>query len=152
MFGFFKRIPDTQLEYNALQKYLREEWRMKQPYISALLDAYRVELCEKYRAAVVRQQSMESSGNATDRLQAAAYEDTFIDAALVAQAHQAYLCDLRHGKYVDSDVELAIWAILVNRSDILANFDRGLANFTYEKFEERFPLLFERVFDRSIEQ
>jgi len=148
----FKRVPDTQLEYNALQKYLREEWRMKPLYITALLDAYRLDICEKHRAAVIRQQQSESSASAVDRLQANAYDSTYVDTALVAQAHQGFLRDLRRGVHVDTDVELAIWAILISRSDILEHFDRGLVNFTYDKYEERFPLLFERVFDRSAEQ
>ena len=148
MFGLFKRTPDTQLEYNALQKYLREEWQMKPQFVSALLDTYRTEVCEKYRAAVIQHQTMEASQSAADRLQGAAFDNTFVDTALVAQARQAFLTDLRHGTHVGTDIELAIWAVLVNRSDILEHFDRGLANFTYEKYQERFPALFERVFSR----
>ena len=65
---------------------------------------------------------------------------------VVGQAYFAYMNDLRGGKFVGSIVEKAIWAILANRSDLLANLDKFFAEFISEEHEKKFPRLFEEVF------
>ena len=66
--------------------------------------------------------------------------------ALVAQAYLAYMTDLRRGRHVGDDLELAIWAILYYRSDLFETYDPGFAKYITEETEKKFPELFATVF------
>ena len=68
------------------------------------------------------------------------------DLALVGQAYSAYMADLRRGKHIGTDIEKAIWAILANRSDLVADGDRLFSEYIDDAHEERFPGLFDEVF------
>jgi hypothetical protein len=148
MFSFSKK-KDTRVEYNELYVYLCDEWRMKPEFARAFLDAYIDPLAEKFRAAKLEVQRLAMSESASDRVASVAFEDDFVATALVAQAQQAYLRDLRSGKHVGTQVEQVIWTVLVNRSDILENYDKPLAKFTYQNYEKKFPNLFDTVFERD---
>jgi len=53
---------------------------------------------------------------------------------------------LRRGKHVNTDVELAIWGILANRSNLLESIDRPLAAYIESEQQKLFPDLFDQVF------
>jgi hypothetical protein len=59
--------------------------------------------------------------------------------------------DLRRGKHVGTNIELTIWAILSNRSDLIEDFDKSFSKYIYENHEERFPSLFDDVFEMNAE-
>lgn len=69
-----------------------------------------------------------------------------LDFALVGQAYTGYTRDLRHGKYVNTDVELVIWAILSVQSELLETYNRPLAEYINKEQEKLFPNLVEQVF------
>ena len=66
--------------------------------------------------------------------------------ALVGQAYTAYLQDLRRGRHAGTDVERAIWALLVNHSELLAQSDKGVATYIGQHQEKQFPRLLEEVY------
>jgi hypothetical protein len=141
MFGFGKK-PD---HFVDLLEHLVENWGMRSRFASSFLSEYRTSISKLHEEGTKRLDQLRQHGSAEQRLIAIASEPK--DYALVGQAYQAYLGDLRHGKHVDSDIELAIWGILVNRIDLLETIDRGLAGFIESTHSERFPDLFEKVFD-----
>lgn len=141
MFGFGK-APD---HFAELLAYLVEDWDMRARYASAFLTAYRAPISKLHEQGLKNLDHVATHGNAEQRLIAMGSEPR--DYALVAQAYQSYLGDLRRGRHVGTDVELVIWAILVNRVDLFETIDRGLAGFIESKHEERFPNLFETVFN-----
>jgi hypothetical protein len=141
MFGFGK-APD---HFAELLEYLLENWDMRARYASAFLTAYRAPISKLHEQGLKNLDRVATHGTAEQRLIAMGSEPR--DYALVGQAYQGYLTDLRRGRYVGTDVELAIWAILVNRIDLLKAIDKGLVGFVESKHEERFPQLFETVFN-----
>ncbi len=54
--------------------------------------------------------------------------------------------DLRRGRHIGTDVELAIWATLSNRSDIVRTLDKAFSNWNDNKQEQTFPKMFEDAF------
>ena len=52
------------------------------------------------------------------------------------------MADLRREKYVGSPVEIPVWAILDNCSDLLHDLDDGLAEYIENQREEKFPKLY----------
>lgn len=140
MFGF-GRSPD---HYSVLLEHLVESWGMRVRFAEAFLSKYRESISKIHEQGLANLKRLSASGTAGEKLLAMSVEP--MDYALVGQAYQAYLTDLRHGKHVGSDIELAIWGILANRSDLLDSIDRGLAGFVNAKVDERFPNLFGDVF------
>jgi hypothetical protein len=148
MFGLFRSKERTQQAYVELLGYMTQEWRMKERYARTFLDAYRNNVAKIHKEATGRFKAMADSGP-EGHLLSIAHGGTEHAMALVAQAYQGYMGDLRRGKHVDTDVELVIWAILSNRSDLVESFDKAFGNYIYEKHEDKFPRLFDEVFEKD---
>ena len=138
MFGFGKK-PD---HYPEFLEYLTERWRMKPRYAAAFLNAYRTDISVMHEEGLKRLDASVDLSRPENRLLAHQMPDPR-DFALVGQAYKAYLNDLRRGRYVDTDVEVAIWAVLCNRSDLLESVDKPLAKYVTENQQAKFPTLFE---------
>ena len=148
MFGFFGPKPDEQKAFEKLLAHLTDEWNMKGRYAGAFLEAYRRNISKIFAEVMKRYDALATSNDAELSLMTAAMggrEDAF-DHILVAQAHEGYKSDLRSGTHVGTDVEVAIWAILSNRSAILEKIDKSLARFIDKEEDKRFPGLYEEVF------
>lgn len=131
----------------ALDEFLRDEWTMRDRFRKAFISAYMVPLAKAgVRVQKALQRMRATPGGA---LEAIAGEAEAYAGVLVAAAYQGYMGDLRRGRHVGTDVELAIWAILSNRSDILEEHDPAFARYIDAKADEKFPQLFEFVFEVS---
>ena len=137
MFGFGSK-PD---HFNDLMEYLVEHWHMRSRFAAAFLSAYRKDVSSTLEEGIKRTRAMNIPSVAM-----LAMGDDPRAMALVAQAYKGYLSDLRRGKHVRTDVEMAIWGILANRSDLVASVDRGFASFIDDNWEKQYPALFETVF------
>src|SRR5437660_11371315 len=124
MFGLFGSKESTQTAYDELLNFLTDNWHMKEPYTRAFLDEYRSNIAKLHKQLTGRFDLAQRSDNAELRLGtiAAGGRDYVLDLMLVTQAYQAYMGDLRRGKHVGTSIELAIWAILSNRSDLIEDF------------------------------
>ncbi len=137
-------------EYQELCEYLTHEWRMKPLYAKAFLDAYKKNIGKilaggKQRTAIIER----STDPETRLLGYALFRGEEHSLALIGQAYQAYMKDLRRGKHIGTPVEFAIWAILANRSDLLEGLDRGFAAYIEETHKNKFPNLFDEVFEKN---
>jgi len=141
MFGFGKK-PD---HYAEFLEYCTERWQMKPRFAAAFLNAYRSDISVLHEQGLKRLEASVDLSSPEGRLFALQMPDPR-DYALVGQAYKAYLSDLRRGKHVDTDVEIAIWAILCNRSDLLESIDRPLSMYVTENQQMKFPTLFEDAF------
>lgn len=144
MFGFGKSYDD---EYLELYEYLTQNWEMKPSYAKAFLNAYKKSIGKIFSNGKERMEMLEKSSDPEMRLVRYANLGQEYDFALVGQAYQAYMGDLRRGKHVGTSVEKTIWAILSNRSDLLEETDRALAKFICAKQDEKHPGLFAEVFE-----
>jgi len=144
MFGPLKSYDG---EYSELYEYLTEDWRMKPQFAKAFLDTYKRSIGKILANGKKRMSKLENSANPETALAAFASLGQENALALVGQAYQAYMTDLRTGVHVGTPVETAIWAILVNRSDLLEAIDRSFAQYIRSKHEEEFPRLFQQVFN-----
>ena len=141
MFGFGKK-PD---HFTSLLEYLVDDWQMKTRYASAFLSAYRSDISALHDSGLKRLEASFDLSKPENRL--LAYQMPDLRAfAIVGQAYKAYLNDLRRGKYVGTEVEISIWAILSNRSDLVADVDKAFAKYIEDNYEKKFPSLFEEVF------
>lgn len=153
MFGLFGSKEVTQKAYHELLKFLTEEWRMKDRYARAFLDEYRSDIAKLHKQITSRVDELLQRGDDAARrvmsleIIAAGGMDHLLSVILVTQAYRAYMSDLRRGKHVGTNIELAIWAILSNRSDLVQDFDKFFGRYVQEKHEEMFPNLFDDVFD-----
>ena len=141
MFGFGRK-PD---HFNEFMEYLIEDWHMNARYASAFLSAYRTDISVYYDQGIEHLNKSIDFSAPENRLLPYTMPDPR-DLALVGQAHKAYLKDLRRGKHVGTDVEVAIWAILCNRSDLLESVDKLIATYVTENQARLFPNLFDEVF------
>lgn len=151
MFGFFGSKEGEQKAYDELLAFLSEDWEMKERYARAFLDAYRRSIAKIHKNITKRQEEMQNRGNAELRLALVAMggrRDAILH-MLIAQAYNGYKNDLRSGKHVGTDVELAIWGILARRSDLLDNFDKGFAMYIRDNYEKKFPQLFDELFSTN---
>ena len=135
-------------EYRELHSHLTEEWEMKPQYAQAFLDAYKKSIGKMLAKGKKRSSRVLESADPAARLFHVAYVEDH-NFALVAQAYRAYMSDLRRGRHVGTSVEKTIWAILVNRSDLLEALDRPFSMYISESHEEMFPALFGEVFSES---
>lgn len=141
MFGFTKR-PD---HFTLFLEHLTEQWQMKPRYAAAFLNAYRTDISVMHEQGLQRLDASIDLSRPENRLLAYSMPDPR-DFALVGQAYKGYLADLRRGRHVGTDVEVAIWAILSNRSDLLESVDKPLAKYVAENQAVMFPTLFEDAF------
>lgn len=144
MFGFGKSYDN---EYLDLYAYLTHDWSMKSEYAKAFLTTYKKSIGKIYTEGKERMQLLKNSSDPGVRLMQMVNRDDEYLFALVGQAYKAYMSDLRKGKHVGTPVELAIWSILSKRPDLLMDIDREFGDWIYENHEERFPNLFDEVFD-----
>ncbi len=140
MLGFGKS-PDY---FTDLLEYAVDNFGMRTRYASAFLYAYRAPISKLHDKGLKNLEHIKTHGNSEQRMIAIMSEPEAF--ALVGQAYQAYLGDLRRGKHVNSEVELAVWGVLLKRVDLLETIDRGLANFIRTEQPERFPNLVDEVF------
>ena len=139
--SWFSKKPD---HFTEFLEYLIEQWQMKTRFASAFLSAYRKEISAIHEGTLkLIEDSVELSVH-EKRLEASAPE--MRDMALVVQAWKGYLLDLRRGKHVGTDVEVAIWAILCNKPDLFESVDKPLAGYVTKNQKTEFPNLFEDVF------
>ena len=144
MRGFGKSYDD---EYLELYEYLTQTWCMKPTYAKPFLTSYKKSIGKLFsRARDQMSEHNQSSDPETRLLSFAATGDEY-DLSLVAQAYRGYMDDLRRGQHVGTRVEKAIWAVLVNRSDLLEGFDRAFAMYIDEKHDEKMPGVIREVFD-----
>ena len=138
-------------ECNELRDCLTNDWQMKVRFADAFLATYRKSIGKLYVKGRKRLAKLENHPDPAVRVAfyAQGGEDSARDYALVGQAYNAYMRDLRKGRHVGTDVEKAIWAILANRSDLLEELDRGLARFIDKHEETKFPDLFDEVFEAA---
>jgi len=145
MFGFFKSYND---EYLELYEYMTQNWEMKPKYAKLFLNTYKKSIGKIFSTGKKRMEALENSADPETRLLAIASGGHDHENALVSQAYKAYMTDLRRGTHVGTPVELAIWAILSNRSDLVGIIDRAFEIWIYENHEKKFPDLFEEVFQK----
>jgi len=144
MFGLlFKSYDD---EFIELYEYLTQEWNMKPEYAKPFLSAYKKNLGKILSEGKQRFLMLKNSSDPGTRLLLIGSGTDEYSLALVSQAYQAYMSDLRRGKHIGTQVEMAIWAILSNQLELAKSIDRALGNFIAAKQEEKFPGLLEEVF------
>ena len=123
MFGFGKK-PDHFVE---LMEHLVDRSGMRTRFASAFLSAYRDDVSKRFEDGAKRTQQTLAS---LTRAQQLMFNPSDIyDFAIVGQAYMAYMQDLRRGRHIGTDIERAIWALLVNHSDLLEQSDKALASY-----------------------
>lgn len=139
MFGFSYR-PD---HFTELSIHLVEKWHMRARYAKAFVSAYRRNISALHECGAG---SFQSSEMRVSSVLSVGDEVHPCDFSLVRQAYKAYMTDLRQGRHLGSDVELAVWAILAKRSDLVRPFNSAIAEFIDDNWELLFPDLFEITF------
>ena len=140
-------------EYEEFYDRLVDDWEMKPRYAMAFLTAYKRKLGKKLnRGRRKASQLLKNPNPEIDKtlgplgstIAALNLEDP--DLLLVSQAYEGYMTDLRRRKFVGTDVEKAIWAILSNRSDLFEDHDPQFASYVASNQERVFPNLYKEVF------
>ncbi|MES2947752.1 MAG: hypothetical protein V4858_04340 [Pseudomonadota bacterium] len=140
MFGFGKK-PD---HFAELMEHLVERSGMRTRFASAFLSEYKDDVSKRFEEGAKRTQQTLAT---LSRAQQLMFNPSDIyDFAIVGQAYMAYMQDLRRGRHVGTDIERAIWALLVNHSDLLEQSDKALATYVQQRHEEQFPNLLEAVY------
>ena len=138
MLGFRKKKPPYVKEF---LDYMVVLLNMNPRYAQAFLRAYKTGISSTY-SETLKKYALSPDGRA--RLKSMDPDPFAV--SLVRQAYMAYVIDLRHGKFVGTDVEVAVWAILCCRPDVLESFDKTLAAYIEAHRESRFPALFRVAF------
>ena len=142
--GFF----DTyDAEHEELLEFLTDNWNMKPRFSKAFLDTYKKSVGKIFAKGKKQMAQLENHPDPGVRLSLIANMGQEQSFALVAQAYQAYMADLRRGRHVGTDIEKAIWTILSNRSDLVGDLDRPFAKYIDDNQEKKFPNLFDEVFE-----
>jgi hypothetical protein len=139
MFGFSCR-PD---HFTELFVRLVETWHMRARCAGAFVSAYRRDISALHESGAW---SFHGSEMKSTRMLSADGEAHPCDLSLVKQAYRAYMTDIRQGRHLGTDVELAVWAILAKRSDLVRPFDSTTSRFIEDNRELLFPDLFEIAF------
>ena len=134
-------------EYRELLEYLLDDWKMKPRFAESFLSTYKRSIGKIFQKGKKRMAQMENHPDPSVRLAMFASMGQEQSYALVGQAYQAYMTDLRRGRHVGTDIEKAIWAILSNRSDLVGEIDRAFEKYIDEHYEDKFPDLFDEVFE-----
>lgn len=143
MFGFGKSYDD---EYLELYEHLTQQRGMKPDYAESFLNAYKKSIGKMFVQGKKRLEGLEIVSDAERKIMRELNPGYECDLVLVEQAYAAYFRDLRRGKHVGTQIEKAIWAILYTKLDLVLSFDKAFANYIQENQEEKFPGLFEEVF------
>lgn len=136
------RRPDHSAEFLL---YMTEKWEMKEPIARAFLAAYGKDMSELHEQGLDRLDKSADLAATENRLLAYQMPDPR-DFALVGQAYRAYSADLSNGRHRGTPVELAIWAILWNRSDLVQSIDPALAEYISENQDTVFKSLYDEAF------
>ena len=120
---------------------------MKPAYVNTFLDIYKKEVGSSLVLCKKRMSAARKSLDPDQSLAAKAIIGQEYAMALVTAAYSGFKKDLQKGKYVGTEVEKSIWAILSSRSDIVDQMDPAFGKYIAENFEEKFPKLFDEVFD-----
>lgn len=137
MFGLRKKTPHSK----EFLEYMVELLNMNRRYAEAFLHAYNIGISLTY-AETLKKYGLSSQ----DHVLLESLDPDPFALSLVRQAYTAYVVDLRHGRFVGTDVEVAVWAILCSRPDLLESFDKTLAAYLEAHRETRFPTLFKVAF------
>jgi predicted DNA-binding protein (UPF0278 family) len=140
MFGFGKK-PD---HFADLMEHLVERSGMRARFASAFLSAYKDDVSKRFEEGTRRAEKTLAGASRIEQMMFNPAE--LYDFTIVAQAYVGYLQDLRRGRHVGTDVELAIWALLVTHIDLVQQTDKGFAGWIDGEFDNRFPKLLETVY------
>lgn len=108
--------------------YLVDDWQFRGEYAQAFLNVYGPDLSRLHEQGLRRLEASFDLSKPEIRLLAAEMPDPRAF-ALVSQACTGYANDLQKGKHRGTPVEIAIWAILWNRSDLLGTLNPELAKY-----------------------
>ena len=131
--------------YQEFYEFMVEKWQIKDEYVKAFLTAYRKDLSLLHDAGLDRLDASFDLSKPENRLLVHQMPDPR-EFALVGQAYAAYNSDIKQGKKRGTPIETAIWAILWNRSDLLASIDPTLANYIEENQNTVFKAIYETAF------
>ncbi len=137
MFSLRKKTPRSK----EFLEYMVELLNMNRRYAEAFLRAYDIGVSLTY-SETLNKYSLSSQ----DHVLLESTDTDLFALSLVQQAYTAYVVDLRHGKFVGTDVEVAVWAILCSRPDVLESMDKTLAAYLEAHRESRLPTLFRVAF------
>jgi hypothetical protein len=139
MFGFGYR-PD---HFSELSVHLVEKWHMRARYATAFVSAYRRNISALHEAGTG---GFHGSQMSSPGMLSINSDVDPCDLTLVKQAYSAYMTDLPHGRHLGTDVEIAIWAILASRIDLVRGINSAIAKSVEDHWELLFPDLFELAF------
>jgi hypothetical protein len=148
MFDMFKSYDN---EYLELYEYLTQHMGVKKEYAKEFLNAYKknigkllVEGKAQLKALIDQQDPINRS------LFSVSYSGYEYDFALINQAYQGYMIDLRNNsRYIGTSVEKMIWAILVYKIELTTALDKALGKWVENKWEDTFPHFFDEVFNEN---
>jgi len=140
MFGLFKKTD----RYNELYDHLVYGWKMKSGFAAAFINEYRDSLSKQYEKGLTfhRQEIMSQDGDGLEMILL-----SLRDTTIVSQAYLSYMHDLRSGKHVGTNIEKAIWAILISRRKIVATHNADFVEYLLESVDGKFPSLIFTVFN-----
>ena len=136
-------------EFRELLEYLTDNWQMKSRFAEAFLNTYKKSIGKIFAKGKKDMARVADHPDPSVRLAMFASIGQEHSYALVGQAYQAYMTDLRRGRYVGTDIEKAIWAILSNRSDLVGEIDRMFENYIDKNYDNKFPNLYDEVFEND---
>lgn len=137
---------DRVIDYRAeFFSYLVDDWQLRDKYAQEFLDQYGEDLSRLHDQGLKRLESSIDLSRSENRLLAAEMPDPRAF-ALVAQALSGYVNDLQRGKFRDTPLEIAIWAILWNRSDLVATLNPELAMYIESNQDTVFKSIYETAF------
>lgn len=136
------RTPDHSAEFLS---YMTEKWEMKEGIARAFVTTYGRDMSKLHAQGLERLDNSVDLSAPENRLLAYQMPDPR-DFALVGQAYRAYSDDISKGRHRGTPVEVAIWAILWNRSDLVQSIDPGLAKYIDENQDTVFKSLYDAAF------
>lgn len=134
-------------EFIDLHDRLKNEWNMKDEYSRPFLIKYKKNIGRIVQDGNARVDKLLKSKDVSDRIVAREMKLSLLDYALVNQAYVSWMGDVRSGNCSSKEIEMAIAAILFNRTDLVMTVDGGFGNWVNNTFEKKYPSLLETVFD-----
>ena len=125
--------------------YMVDDWQFREEYAQAFLNEYGTDLSRLHDQGLRRLEASLDLSRPENRLLASDMPDPRAF-ALVGQALTAYANDLQKGKHRGTPVEVAIWAILWNRSDLLGTLNPTLAKYIDDNQNTVFKSIYETAF------
>jgi hypothetical protein len=125
--------------------YLVDDWQFRDEYAQAFLREYGPDLSRLHDQGLRRLEASLDLSRPENKLLAAEMPDPRAF-ALVAQAYSGYVNDLKNDKHRGTPVEFAIWAILLNRNDLLSTLNPELAKYIDDNLDSIFESIYKTVF------